>query len=48
MLWLWYIAFWADVIGLVPRARPEARLMPPANERGRSPMCIDRLGEPAK
>jgi hypothetical protein len=27
MLWLWYIALWIDLIGLVPGARPEARLL---------------------
>ena len=28
MLWLLYIAWWTDLVGLVPGARPEARLLP--------------------
>ena len=28
MLWLLYVAWWTDLIGLVPGARPEARLLP--------------------
>ena len=27
MVWLWYIALWTDLIGLVPGARPAARLL---------------------
>ena len=27
MLWLWYLAVWTDLVGLVPGARPEARLI---------------------
>jgi hypothetical protein len=33
MLWLWYIALWTDLIGLVPGARPEARLLRVDNRR---------------
>jgi hypothetical protein len=32
-LWLWYIALWVDLIGLVPGARPEARLLRIDNRR---------------
>ena len=28
MLWLFYVAWWTDIIGLIPGARPEARLLP--------------------
>ena len=28
MLWLFYVAWWIDIIGLIPGARPEARLLP--------------------
>ena len=28
MLWLVYVAWWVDLIGLVPGAVPEARLLP--------------------
>ena len=28
MLWLLYIAWWTDLVGLVPGARPDARLLP--------------------
>jgi hypothetical protein len=28
MLWLVYVAWWVDLIGLVPGASPEARLLP--------------------
>ena len=31
MFWLWSAALWADQIGLVPGARPEARLLPVGN-----------------
>ena len=31
MFWLWSIALWADLIGLQPGARPEARLLPVEN-----------------
>ena len=31
LLWLWYIALWADLIGLQPGARPEARVLPVEN-----------------
>jgi hypothetical protein len=37
-LWLWYIAFWTDLIGLVPGARPEARLLPVENRRQALPL----------
>ena len=35
MLWLWYIALWTDLIGLVPGAHPEARLLR-VEHRGRA------------
>ncbi len=28
MLWFVYVAWWVDLIGLVPGAAPEARLLP--------------------
>jgi hypothetical protein len=28
MLWLFYVAWWTDLIGLVPGASAEARLLP--------------------
>ena len=31
LLWLWSVALWADLIGLVPGARPDARLLPVGN-----------------
>lgn len=34
MLWLVYMAWWVDLVGLVPGAAPEARLLP---VRGRAP-----------
>ncbi len=27
MLWLLYVTWWSDLVGLVPGARPEARLL---------------------
>lgn len=36
MVWFLYVAWWVDLIGLVPGASPEARLLP-ARSRDRRP-----------
>jgi hypothetical protein len=53
MLWLWYIALWIDLIGLVPGARAEARLLrvdsrrqPARPASRRSPSVRRRLPRP--
>ena len=33
MIWLWYLAWWTDLVGLSPTARPEARLLKMEDQR---------------
>jgi hypothetical protein len=42
MLWLLCVAWWTDQVGLVPGARPEARLLPVKGRNAHTTPSEDR------